>query len=138
MCVPQASLLLHTHYVCVGSLLTCGGVWWSKLQRVAQHIIVVPDIKLVVSRVVVHRGNILIGVGERDIDRLFAGTVGIIGIHHQVAARFAVIVLVDGPHCVKHTTRHEGIGCHPLVEAGLPGAFKAQGVRVHLWAKRKC
>lgn len=100
MCVPQASLLLHTHCVFVGSLLTRGGVWWSKLQWVAQHIIVVPDIKLVVSRVVVHRGNILIRVGERDVDRLLTGMVGIVGIHHQVAARLAVIVLVDGPHGV--------------------------------------
>lgn len=131
----------HTLCFCVlsvGSVLTCGWVWGSKLQRIAQHIIVVPDIKLVVSRVVVHRGNILIGVGERDVDRLLAGVVGIVGIHHQVTACFAVIVLVDGPYCVKHTTRHEGVGCHPLVEAGLPGAFKAQRVRVHLWTKRKC
>lgn len=121
----------------VGPLLTCGGVRRSKLQRVSQHIIVVPDVKLVVSGIVVHRGNILVGVGERDVDRLLAGTVGVVGIHHQVAACFAVVVLVDGPHRVKHTARHEGVGRHPLVEAGLPGAFKAQGVRVHLQAKRK-
>lgn len=116
----------------MGSLLTCRGVWRPKLQRVAQDIVVVPDIKLVVSRVVVHRGNILIGVRERDVHRLLTGTVGIVGIHHQVATCFAVIILVDRPHCVKHTACHEGVRCHPLVEAGLPGAFKAQCVRVHL------
>lgn len=135
-----AAVLLYVLCFCVfsvGSRLTRGGVWWAKLQRVAQHMIVVPDIKLVVSRVVVHRGDVLIGVGERDVDGLLAGSVGIVGVHHQVAACFAVIVLVDGPHGVEHTTRHEGIGRHPLVKAGLPGAFKTQGVRVHLQAKEK-
>lgn len=76
-------------------LLTCGGVWWSKLQCIAQHIVVVPHIKLVVPRVVVHRGDVLIWVGERDVDRLLTSTVGIVGIHHQVAPCFTVIVLVD-------------------------------------------
>lgn len=125
--------LKHSLYVLsVGSLLTCGWVRWSKLQWVAQHVIVVPDVKLVVSRVVVHRGDILIGVGKRDVDGLLAGMVGVVGIQHQVAACFAVIILVDRPHCIKHAARHKGVGCHPLVEAGLPGAFKAQRVRVHL------
>lgn len=125
---PQASLQLCTVFSCsfsIRSILTCGGIWWSKFQCVAQHIIVVPHIKLIVSRVVVHGGNILIGVGERDVDRLLMSTVGIVGIHDQVTSCFAVIVLVDGPYCVKHTTRHESVGCHSLVKAGLPGAFKA-------------
>ena len=122
----------------MGSFLTRGGVRWAKLQRVSQHVVVVPDVQLVVSRVVVHRGDILIGVGERDVDGLLSGTVGVVGVHHQVAARLAIIVLVNGPHSIKYSARHEGVGCHPLVEAGLPGALKAQGVRVHLWAKRKC
>ena len=121
----------------MGWLLTCGGIWGSKLQRVAQHVIVVPHIELVVPRVVVHRGNILIGVGERHVDGFLAAVVCVVGVHDQVAARLAVIVLVDGPHCVQHTARHEGIGCHPLVKGGLPGAFKAQGVRIHLKARRK-
>lgn len=116
----------------VTSLLTCGGVRWSKLQRVAQHVVVVPDIKLVISWIVVHRGDVLIRVRESDVDRLLTSTVGVVGVHHQVTTRLAVIILVDRAHRVKHPTRHEGVGCHPLVKAGLPGAFKAQSVRVHL------
>ncbi len=76
---PRGTLCFYV--LSVGSLLTCCGVWWSKLQRVSQHIVVVPDIKLVVSGVVVHRGNVLIGVGKSDADRLLTGTVGIVGVH---------------------------------------------------------
>ena len=118
-------------------LLTCSGVWGSKLQGVAQHIVVVPDVQLVVPRVVVHGGHVLIGVGEGDVDGLLAAVVGVVGVHHQVPARFAVIVLVHRPHGVKHAARHEGVGRHPLVEAGLPRALEAQGVRVHLGRKRR-
>lgn len=77
------------------SLLTSGRIWWSKLQRVAQHIIVVPDIKLVVSRIIVHRGNILIGIGKSNGDMFLSSMIGIIGIRHQVTRCFTVIVLVD-------------------------------------------
>lgn len=77
------------------SLLTSGGVWWPELERVAQHVVVIPDIQLVVSRVVVHRGYILVGVRKSDVDRLLTRTIGVVGIHHQISACFAVIVLVD-------------------------------------------
>lgn len=117
-------------------ILTCGGVWRSKLQVVAQNVIVVPHVELVVSWVVVDRGYVLIRVGERDVDRLLAAVVGVVSVQHQVSTCFAVIILVDRPHGVEDTTCHESVGCHPLVEAGLPGAFKAQGVGVHLWVER--
>lgn len=133
----------HKHTVCFTSVLMCfsfptsGGVRWSELQRVAQYVVVVPHIKLVVPRVVVHGGNVLIGVGERDVDRFLPCMVGIIGVHHQVATCFTVIVLIDRSNRVKNAAGHEGVGCHPFVEAGLPSAFKSQRVRIHLRTKRK-
>lgn len=145
MHIPHTSICnctVHMIRLCklwdgVRSLLTSGRIWWSKLERVAQHIIVVPDIKLVVSRIIVHRGNILIRIGKSNGDTFLSSMIGIIGKRHQVTRCFTVIVLVDWSHCIKHSASHEGVGRQPLVKAGLPGAFKAQRVRVHLWAKRK-
>lgn len=135
ICVQQTYFPLFTCFVSMfilGSSLTSGGIWWSELQRVAQHVVVVPHIKLVVSRIVVHRGNVLVWVRERDVDRFLLCVVGVVGVHHQVTTCFAVIVLVDGAHCVQHAASHESVGRHPLVEAGFPGAFKAQCVGVDL------
>lgn len=78
-------IYIYTVVLCVlsgGSLLTRGGIRRSKLQRVAQHVVVVPDVELVVSRVVVHGRDVLVGVGESDVDGLLAGSVRIVGVHH--------------------------------------------------------
>lgn len=115
-----------------------GGGWASagvgrpKLQAVAHHEVVVPHVELVVTRVVVHGGHELVGVGEGQADGLLAVGVGVEGVVHAVAGRLAVIVHVNGAQHVEHAAHHEGVGGRALVVAGLPRALEAQRVGVEL------
>lgn len=78
--------------------------WWRKLKRVSQHIIVIPDVKLVVPGVVVDGRDVLIRVGEGYLDRQLLPSAGVVGIDHHVATRatlrLPLVVLEDGAHGV--------------------------------------
>lgn len=115
---------------------TFSGRWRRKLQRVSQHVVVVPHIQLVVSGVVVDGGDVLVRVGKRYLNGQLLPPAGVVGVDHHVAATSALglplIVLEDGAHGVEHPAGHEGIAGPALVEAGRPRSLKAQSVRVHL------
>lgn len=78
--------------------------WQCKLQWVSQHIVIIPDVKLVVSGVVVDGRDVLIRVGEGYLNRQLLSSAGVIGIDHLVATcltlRLPLIVLEDGAHSV--------------------------------------
>lgn len=88
---------------------TCSGLWGSKLQRVAKDIVIVPNIQLIISRVVADRRDVLVGVGKSDAYRLGSFSLCVIGIENNIPARLAVIILVDGANGVKNATCHKCI-----------------------------
>lgn len=115
---------------------TFGGWRWCELQRVSQHVVVIPHIQLVVSGVVVYGRYVLVRVGEGYLNRQLLSSAGVVGINHHVAAGSAIglpfVLLKDRAHYVEHSTGHEGVACAAFIKACSPCAFESQGVRVDL------
>lgn len=109
---------------------------WCELQWISKHIVVIPNIQLVVPGVVVYGGDVLVRVGEWYLNRQLLSTAGVVGINYHVTAdppiSLPLIVLEDGAHSIQHTTSHEGVARPPFVKTSGPCPLKAKCVWVHL------
>ena len=120
---------------------TFGGGRWCEVEGVSEDVVVVPHVQLVVPGVVVDGRDVLVGVGEGDLDGQLLAAAGVVGVDHHVPAhpalRLALVVLEDGADGVQHAARHEGVAGAPLVKARGPGALEAQRVGVDLGDTRR-
>lgn len=112
--------------------LTVSWIRWSKHQIVPQDVEVIPHIQLVVSGVVFHSGNVLVLVGEVDVDVLASVQFGVVHVVDQALANLALVVFIRGSDDVQNPADHESVGGRALVVGGLPGCLEAKGVGVEL------
>lgn len=104
----------------------------AKVQRVLDHVVVIPHIQQVVSRVVIHCSDVLVGIGERYVNRHLFALISVVHVVDFVPRPFIVIIFIDSFHHVQDSADHESIGGRAFVIAGVPRAFNAQGIRVEL------
>ena len=111
-------------------LLTLRRVRRSKLQIVLEDVEVVPHIQLVVPGVVIHSGDVLVLVGERDVQCPTLPQLGVESIVDEAFSALALAVLVGRAHHVEHAAGHEGVGGGALVVGRFPAGLEAQSVGV--------
>lgn len=104
----------------------------AEVQRVFDHVVVIPHVEQVVSRVVIHCCNVLVGIGKLYVNRHLLALISVVHVVNFVPCPFVVVVFIDGFDDVQDSADHEGIGGRAFVVASFPGALDAQGVGVEL------
>ena len=104
----------------------------AEVQRVLDHMVVIPHIQQVVSRVVIHCSDVLVGIGERDVDGHLLALVRVVHVVDFVPRPLVVVVFVHGLDDVQDAADHEGVGGGAFVVGGVPGALDTQRVGVEL------
>jgi len=104
----------------------------AEVQRVLDYVVVIPHVQQVVPGVVIHCGDVLVGIRERYADRHLLALIRVVHVVDFVPRPFVVVVLVDGLDHVQDSADHERVGRGALVVGGVPRALDAQGVGVEL------
>ncbi len=112
--------------------LTVTRIRWTKHQIVPQDVEVIPHVQLVVSRVVFHSGDVLVLVGEVDVDVFTSVQFGVVHVVDEALTDFALIVFICGSDHIENPTDHKSVGGRPLIVGGLPSVLEAKGVGVEL------
>lgn len=95
----------------------------AKVQRVLNHVVVIPYVQEVVSWVVIHGSNVLVGVWEWNVDDHLLVLVSVVHVVNLVPCPFIIVIFVDGLDHVQHSADHESIGGRAFVIAGVPRAL---------------
>lgn len=94
--------------------------------------VVIPHVQKVISWVVIHGSDVLVGIREGYVDGGLLALISVVHIVNLVPRPFIVIVFVDRFDHIEDAANHEGVGGGALVVAGVPGALDPQSVRVQL------
>ncbi len=81
----------------------------AEVQRVLDHVVVIPHVQLVVSGVVIHSGDVLVGIREWYVHRHLLALISAVHIVNFVPCPFIVIIFVDGFDHVQNSADHESI-----------------------------
>lgn len=94
--------------------------------------VIVPNVQQVVPGIVIHCGDVLVGVGEGDVQEPVFAELCVVDVVDLVSRGLVVVVLVHGLHHVEDAADHEGVGGRALVVGRVPRALDAQRVGIEL------
>lgn len=94
--------------------------------------VVIPHIKQIISGIIIHGGDVLVRVWEKDVQIAIFAQLRVVDVVDFIPSGFAIVVFIDALNHVQDSTDHKSIGSGTFVVGRIPCSLHPKCVRVQL------